>query len=388
MAECRVGFALINNKKLVSLYKELVFNDGLFLTRKQLSSLFNAFIINSNRNYYIANNAHKYYQKILLVKFILFPNERNNISEDSRKKIEQIFSQYGLCINDFDEGLEEVSLLNKDPESGMFCILDFSSIKGKFFLNSAIFNNSDLKALLRFYNIESLSGDDLYYTNRLIIRFPISEPPLLIITAFKRIKAMLHDISHSFSIEKIETENPNELTINSTMSFFPALQRKAPVADLALIRMIAVDLSNKIEEKFEQLAEILSSYQTYEVIHYEIERCIKTLNNIEKNFDFFEGQLIDSISLMLPSNLPLYSLVIFALIPSFLSQNVYVRPNSVLQEHQVISKIFDELELDAIFPHVKICNVDHAGFETHIKDSSLVVFTGKPSNADKFIKIM
>lgn len=91
---------------------------------------------------------------------------------------------------------------------------------------------------------------------------------------------------------------------------------------------------------------------------------------------------------MLPSNLPLYSLVVFALIPSFLSKHVYVRPNALLQEHNIISRIYDELELESLFPGVSIINTDHAGFNPYLKEANLVVFTGNPHNADVLLKDM
>jgi predicted nucleotidyltransferase len=65
-----------------------------------------------------------------------------------------------------------------------------------------------------------------------------------------------------------------------------------------------------------------------------------------------------------------------------------VRPNSILQEHNIISRIYDQLDLEEFFPELKIINQDHAGFKNHIQEADLVVFTGKPSNGSVLLKEM
>ena len=152
----------------------------------------------------------------------------------------------------------------------------------------------------------------------------------------------------------------------------------------------AQKLTQKIEEKAENLKAILTDYQTEEVACYEIERCIRTLKGLEQNGAYLQNnnKKITSTAVMLPSNLPLYSLVVFGLIPSLLSQQNYVRPNSLLQELNIISRIADELELETLFPDVTILNTDHAGFKPYIKNADLVIFTGNPSNAENHIREM
>lgn len=151
----------------------------------------------------------------------------------------------------------------------------------------------------------------------------------------------------------------------------------------------AKQLANKILEKTKNLKEILSDYQTHNVSCYEIERSTRTLNNLCENSAFLDThERIESAAVMLPSNLPLYSLIVFAIIPSFLSNHVNIRPNSLLQENNIISRIYDELELDIFAPQVNIINMDHAGFKPYLKDANLIIFTGKPSNATTIIQDM
>lgn len=149
-------------------------------------------------------------------------------------------------------------------------------------------------------------------------------------------------------------------------------------------------LRRKLLEKSHMLKEILAEYQPFDVTSYEIERCIRTIEGLHENSLYLNDPAsIDSIAVMLPSNLPLYSLLIFAIIPSFLSKAVYIRPNAILQELNIISRIYGELELDErLLPNIKVINEEHSGFEKYVREASLVVFTGKPSNAEKFLKLM
>lgn len=148
-------------------------------------------------------------------------------------------------------------------------------------------------------------------------------------------------------------------------------------------------LIESIVNKENDISIILSDYQTQHVIDYEIERSIRTLDGFNKNENYFEhGKKINLIAILLPSNLPLYSLIIFAIIPSFLSTSTYLRPNGLLQEHNIISRIGNILNLNKILPSLSIINGSYNNFSLFIKEADLIIFTGKPSNADKIINQM
>lgn len=155
------------------------------------------------------------------------------------------------------------------------------------------------------------------------------------------------------------------------------------------MRRNIIQLKAKLETSKQTLLAILNDYQPQDVTKYEIDRCLKTIDGLEENAPYLAtDQQIDSIAIMLPSNLPLYSLFVFALIPALLSKAVYVRPNAILQEQNIIQRLYEELNLEALFPQVKIINQDHAGFKRYIKEADLVVFTGKPANCSVFLKEM
>jgi aldehyde dehydrogenase (NAD+) len=155
------------------------------------------------------------------------------------------------------------------------------------------------------------------------------------------------------------------------------------------IHSVASELSQRILKKRANLKLILSDYQLQNVSDYEIERSLRTLVCLKANNEHLDVEhKIDSIAVMLPSNLALYSLVIFAIIPSFLSKNVNVRPNTLLQEQSIINRIFYELELENLFPKINIINSDHAGFKKYITEADLTIFTGKSSKANDLAKDM
>ena len=216
-----------------------------------------------------------------------------------------------------------------------------------------------------------------------------------------------NDINQAVWYDLIIIYNNENFTMFKTRSISPFFQGKKEISPTipptklsGIEHDLVIQTSEDIKIKMELLLEILSNkvddirfilsvYQTYDVTDYEIERSIRTINGLIHG-DMFQdvSRKIESAAVLLPSNLPLYSLIIFALIPSILSSRVFVRPNSILQEHNIITKLYDALDLGVLFPSVQIINQGHAGFREHIQSADLVTFTGKPSNSDKLLQDM
>jgi acyl-CoA reductase-like NAD-dependent aldehyde dehydrogenase/predicted nucleotidyltransferase len=148
------------------------------------------------------------------------------------------------------------------------------------------------------------------------------------------------------------------------------------------------ELSAIIARKSADIHQILSTYQTHIVTDYEIDRSIRTLAQLKLDKTLVSHGVTGPIAVLLPSNLPLYSLIIFGLIPSLLSKAVFIRPNSILQEQNIISQLYDCLDIERLFSSVQIINENHEGFRKYISDANLVVFTGTPSNAMKILDKM
>lgn len=157
-----------------------------------------------------------------------------------------------------------------------------------------------------------------------------------------------------------------------------------------LIISKAHDLVEKINQQSGALKTILSEYQTHCTTDYEIERSIRTLKGINNNIQYLASdKTIASAAVVLPSNLPLYSLVVFGLIPSFMAGEVNIRPNALLQEKHIVMRMSEILNLNSSFPNVKIVNAkEHVEFKPYFEKADLIVFTGNPVHAEKLSETM
>jgi len=384
MAECRVGFAFINDTALVDQYHETVFNDGLFLSTAQLNALESAFIINEERASYLRHNAGVYQLRMEMVRYLLHPELRDTISPTRLIEIRALLKEHQVDKDAFLDLEFRPQLLNPRPRSGLFCVLDFSAIQGKYLVNLQVNDNNDLFALFRLFNMHVLTGEDLYATEKLMIRFPICEHPGLILLAMKRLQQMIRLIS---------TEPcPKLCALPSVMTHLnetavATILHKEPLTTEQHVGMVINRLQCLLTSKSEELTQILMDYQAINVTAYEIERAIRTLNEMRFT-DLIERERIESAVVMLPSNLPLYSLIIFVVIPSFLSQKLFVRPNSILQQNDIISRLCTVLELKDLCPGIEIVNEDRSRFLPYIRQANLVVFTGKPKNAEHILNDM
>ncbi|WP_339048369.1 aldehyde dehydrogenase family protein [Candidatus Mesenet endosymbiont of Phosphuga atrata] len=158
--------------------------------------------------------------------------------------------------------------------------------------------------------------------------------------------------------------------------------------DFNLIKKQCIDIAKIIKEKENNLIKILIQYEPYNVARYEIERCIRILNDIDRNQQYFKEK-VDVISVFMPSNLPLYSLVIFALIPGFITEKLYVHPNTTLRQLGIMQNLYDILKIKEYFPSVSITSDEHDDFiERYVKKSRVIIFTGRGTTKAEIEKVM
>ncbi|GHM58500.1 MAG: hypothetical protein sL5_06390 [Candidatus Mesenet longicola] len=158
--------------------------------------------------------------------------------------------------------------------------------------------------------------------------------------------------------------------------------------DFNLIKKQCIDIAKIIKGKENNLIKILIQYEPYNVARYEIERCIRTLNDIDKNQQYFKEK-VDTISVFMPSNLPLYSLVLFTLIPGFIAEELYVHPNTTLRQLGIIRNLYDILKIKEYLPSVNITSEKHDVFiERYVKKSRVIIFTGRGTTKAEIEKVM
>ena len=378
MAECRVGFALVNNSELVHSYKEHVFNDGLFLPHKQMNALEKAFILNPEREAYLSSNADEYRFRKNLIKYMIYGNDKSELDKNDKEKVIAFFNSNKLDINLFENGIKNVSLLNKDIESGFFGVLDLSFLKNKYFINTQIKDNRDLGFLLNIYNIISLTGDNIYYPRRLVIRLPFCINPLLLVETFRRINIISQNVSpRPLLIEEEKVGVKAELS--------PGLVSYAKQASFSEVQSACQELYNHIKLNYDSIINILTDYESYTVAVDEVQRAMDCLHTANINESYYNHACLNQGTSFLPLNLPLYSLILFGVMPSFQTNKIYLKPPQTSAE--IYKKVYDSLKIDHFFKNIELKCIDRELFlENYVYLSDVILFTGKYENALKVIK--
>lgn len=142
-------------------------------------------------------------------------------------------------------------------------------------------------------------------------------------------------------------------------------------------------------KKGKDIKDLLISYQPVSVTQYEIDHCVYTLENIRTIKKYLKNQAYIDITAFLPSNLPLYSLLLFVIMPSFISRSVVLRPNTALIEKCAIGELFNILRLKDICPNIEIFSGSRDEFlQNHVSRSDLIIFTGRNETKNKIKKCM
>ncbi len=133
-----------------------------------------------------------------------------------------------------------------------------------------------------------------------------------------------------------------------------------------------------IKENEAELIDVMLEYEPHEAVMDQIVRSVKCLENIRSEFKYFNFSL-DKYATFLPVNLPLYSIVLFALIPSLYSKKVFARPPQATQK--TIEKIVSIIKSSTSLEGIDISSYSRADFVSRIVDSDVVCFTGTHKNS-------
>lgn len=146
---------------------------------------------------------------------------------------------------------------------------------------------------------------------------------------------------------------------------------------------------NEIQKSAEVLAEhilknrkalhyILRKFENYEVVEDEINKSVDVLKNIADLKKYFEGR-VNLISTFLPLNMPLYSFVLFVVIPSYQARFLIVRVPAGLSVF--FSELFKILSEGDILKNISLYEGKRKDFvDEYCKKSDVIIFTGKYQN--------
>lgn len=143
----------------------------------------------------------------------------------------------------------------------------------------------------------------------------------------------------------------------------------------------AAELAEVLQEKRGDLLQLLTRYETHDAAIDEITRSIDTLNNARSEFEPISPMHTSlNVSTFFPLNLPLYSLVLFGVMPSAFSKNVFIRPPQVMEA--TLTELWDTLDIASLFPELSLkVTPRHIFVDLYASESDLIIFTGKYHNA-------
>lgn len=179
-------------------------------------------------------------------------------------------------------------------------------------------------------------------------------------------------------MSKIIISNVNSLNQENNQNFLKFKEWMLKISEL----ISEIDIQNKIKST-------LLHYQPIRVTQYEIDRCVYTIKNIIKIEKYFTKNPNINIAVFLPSNLPLYSLMLFVIIPSYFAKNVVVRPSLELVKQIALESLFDTLKLKDTFSNIELFLGDREKFvKEYVTKADLVIFTGRNETKDRIKESM
>lgn len=141
------------------------------------------------------------------------------------------------------------------------------------------------------------------------------------------------------------------------------------------------ELATLIEINKDEIVSILANYETYTTAKDETERSLITLRGLGKEMSRVKTvKKANIISTFFPINLPLYSLVLFAIAPSYFADIVYVRVSGHIGP--VLQELSEKLGLKELFSNIELKSYERKRFSDEcVKKSDIILFCGRYENA-------
>lgn len=142
----------------------------------------------------------------------------------------------------------------------------------------------------------------------------------------------------------------------------------------------ARELSGRLLACRQEVLDVLCKYETFTTANDEIERSLETLDGFEEEFSRLASVVHDlRVTTFFPLNLPLYSLILFAVAPSAFSERVYVRAPILMQT--ILQELLAVIDLPRYYPNILVKQCSRGEFmDVYVKSADVVIFTGKYEN--------
>lgn len=139
-------------------------------------------------------------------------------------------------------------------------------------------------------------------------------------------------------------------------------------------------LIDRIESHREEIAGILLEISDHRAVHYEIEAALATLRGAGAELARHQPTTVDSVTVFLPSNVLLYSWILYVAVPLNYARIVHLRAASAVKPQ--VERLHRLLVRDLDLP-VVLHDLSQRDFVDEVAtQSSVVVFTGAYQNAE------
>jgi len=146
--------------------------------------------------------------------------------------------------------------------------------------------------------------------------------------------------------------------------------------DFTSVNQTALAFADHLTSHFEEIADVLLEYESFEVVEDEFNRTIDLFKNLDENKDYFVLR-IGEVASFLPRNQPLYAFSCFVIVPSLMAREVHFRiPHSM---RNFFPKLLKTLKVDEFFLNITVSKKERLEF---LKERSALFVNSK--NNDSF----
>lgn len=138
------------------------------------------------------------------------------------------------------------------------------------------------------------------------------------------------------------------------------------------------EMAQKLLAHKEELLDILTEIAGYRAAEAEISVSVEVLRGAEAELRRYNPAHIKKIAVYHPSNVVLYSYVLYGIIPSAFAEQICIRPSK--QSAEALNRIHQLLGGDGALP-IEVLNLSQRKFNQHVRGADLVIFTGRYENS-------
>ncbi|HZH98433.1 MAG TPA: aldehyde dehydrogenase family protein, partial [Fimbriimonadaceae bacterium] len=163
------------------------------------------------------------------------------------------------------------------------------------------------------------------------------------------------------------------------------------------VQQIANVLADRIEARFEELARVLLTYESFEVVRDETDRTIDLLRSLHENETYFERRIGEVVA-FLPRNQPLYAFTCFVVVPALMASSVHFRIPHAMRHF--FPELLRVLGVERLLSNIVVSPLGRTEFlrersalrrglarAESYPVTDAVIFTGTPAHADQLRRV-